>query len=48
MRGQESGGTLIVSVPFDLFSVYNPLISMTDLAMFSNLMRFDQQLLPTP
>lgn len=46
--GQESGGTLIVSVPFDMPPVYNPLISQTDLTMFSNLMRFDQQLLPTP
>jgi peptide/nickel transport system substrate-binding protein len=49
MLGQEAtGGTLIVSVPFDLFPVYNPLISQTDLFMFSNLLRFDPTLQPTP
>ncbi|CAN5662141.1 peptide-binding protein [soil metagenome] len=48
MAGQAEGGTLIVSVPFDMPPVYNPLISQNDLLMFSNLVRFDQQVQPIP
>src|SRR5215203_3709613 len=48
LLAQESGGTLIVSFPFDLYSIYNPLLSQTEIAVFSNLLRFDPMLTPTP
>lgn len=48
LLAQESGGTLIVSEPFDLYSTYNPLLSQTDIAVFSNLLRFDPVLTPIP
>jgi peptide/nickel transport system substrate-binding protein len=46
--GPKPGGTLICATPFDLFSIYNPLLSQTDPLIFSQLWRFDANLVPQP
>lgn len=48
MQEGKAGGTLIASIPFDLWSVYNPLIGQSDGFIFDQLFRFDANLVPTP
>jgi peptide/nickel transport system substrate-binding protein len=44
----QPGGTLIACIPFDLWSIYNPLIGQSDNFVFDTLWHFDPNLVPTP
>jgi len=44
----QPGGTLIAAIPFDLWSIYNPLIGQSDAFIFDQLWRFDPNLVPIP
>ena len=48
MQEGQPGGTVIAAIPFDLWSVYNPLIGQSDGFIFDQLWRFDANLVPTP
>ncbi len=48
LQAGQAGGTLIAAIPFDLWSIYNPLIGQSDKFMFNTLWRFDENLVPIP